>query len=184
MAKKPSKDLMERLGKAFKEVGSDEQLARAVLDLALTKAYGFNKAFDAILEEHRLAKQQELDVGQAENALNRDYMEDVRDIANDAIRAIKDGEVTDAESLREHVEQSVDGTQRVIYTHRAKLGLCFTEHPDAYIDDFGAEGAVGDDGIQWSRLMYAAMMADVMVALERLDVDVNDPVPEDPEDDD
>lgn len=76
-------------------------------------------------------------VDEALRVLNHDYWDDVRGIVDDLGRAIHDGEITDDESFYEYLDETTDGHQRVIYTHQARLGLCFTNNADAYEEEFG-----------------------------------------------
>lgn len=174
---------MDALRRAFRKVGADADLAKAILDLAQSSAFGFGKAFDQMVEEHRLAKQHELDMQEVELVLSRDYELDVSDVAKSLKAEIDAGEIKDAEALDNRLRQDIDSTQRVIYTRKAQLGLIASNNSGAYFA-FGAEGALEGGDIAWSRLMYAAMERDVVEELERLGVDVNDPQPTDDEEGD
>jgi hypothetical protein len=113
--------------------------------------------------------------------LTREYRSEVNGLAmeikEELEEKIEDGEK--GESLREWlietIHESVDGHQRVIYTFKAKVGLLVTENADAYVDDFGTEGLVKDGNINWEGMMYAAMERDVIEALDRMGVDVDNP---------
>lgn len=122
-------------------------------------------------------------VDRAIGIIRHDYYQDTVDLAT-SIRDELNGRLKEqeyGESLREwlmeHIDETIDGTQRVIYTMQAKLGVISSDNDGAYFEEFGEEGAVEDGGINWSRLCYSAMRADVLKELERLDVDVNSPVP-------
>ena len=112
------------------------------------------------------------DVKAAINILTMDYYNDVRDVAQDLAQRMKDGEV-DEFSVALH--EAVDGTQRVIYTFQAQLGVILSDNTDAYFEEFGEEGACSKDGIAWERLCFVAMQQDVIKELDVRGVDVNDP---------
>lgn len=112
------------------------------------------------------------DVKAAVSILSMDYYNDVRGVAKDLARSMKDGEV---EEFGDALHDAVDGTQRVIYTFQARCGLLVSDNADAYIEEFGTDGVVESGGIAWERLMFAAMEADVIEELDVRSVDVNDP---------
>ena len=101
----------------------------------------------------------------ATDIINRDYWDDVRGVTNDLIGRIKDGEIKDREGLDQALDEAVDGTQRVMYTFQAKLGLLATENEDAWENDFGEKPE--DE----SKAMFAAMRQDVQAQLDAEDVD-------------
>lgn len=117
---------------------------------------------------------------EGKRAAERAYSDDVSlfaaDIKNELVDRIKDGEEgrTLREWLIEHIDESIDGCSRVIYTSEAKECVMFSDNSGAYFEEFGSEGAVDTDGIQWSRLAAAAFRADIIEELERIDVNVND----------
>lgn len=99
---------------------------------------------------------------QAEGIAAREYRDTVKGFVSDLYRAVADGEVTDEDGAREYLEQSIDGCSDVIYTARA-MEVCRQSRNDgAYFDDFGTDGAVTDGGIEWSKLAYCALLADVL----------------------
>ncbi len=115
------------------------------------------------------------------NFLRRAYQNDVDDLAA-SIKAELDERIADGEEgetlrewLIEHIDETIDGCARVIYTGEAQEALLFSSNDGAYADEFGPEGMVEDGCIMWSRLAYSAVRADVLEELERLDVDVNNP---------
>src|SRR5689334_17926019 len=119
------------------------------------------------------APKHEVTVDEATSAITKDYYEDVKDVGDDVIRAIKDGEITDSEGADDYLHDSIDGTQRVIYTWQARLGLLASENSDAYFEE-GMGELVCKDGIPYEQLMYYAMKADVHEYLDREGVDLND----------
>lgn len=114
----------------------------------------------------------EADCNAATTILEQDYFNDVRSVAKSLAREMRDGDVDD---FHDALHQAVDGTQRVIYTHQAKLAVILSPNGDAYFDEFGEEGAVTRDGIQWERLAFVAMQQDVIKELDVRGVDVNNP---------
>lgn len=112
------------------------------------------------------------DVKAAINILTMDYNNDVRSVAQDLAQRMKDGEV---DEFSDALHEAVDGTQRVIYTFQAKLGVILSDNSDRYFEEFGEEGACSKDGIAWERLCFVAMEQDVVEELEARGVDVNDP---------
>lgn len=97
---------------------------------------------------------------EAWRVIERDYWDDVRGVVEDCKRAIKDGEVSDDSELSDHLHQYIDGMQRVIYTHQARVGVACSENPDACEDETGEKPASVE--VQ----MYWAIMADVRDQLE------------------
>jgi hypothetical protein len=91
--------------------------------------------------------------------INKDYWADVRGVAKDLLRQIKDGEIKTREGLDDALNQDIDSTQRVIYTFEAKLGMIATNNPDAW-EELGLEHPSVE------QMMFAAMEADVRAQLE------------------
>lgn len=116
-------------------------------------------------------------VRDAESILRAEYWQDVRNAAEsirDELRGqIKDGVTGEPlrEWLIEHVHETIDGSQRVIYTWEAQKCVLFSDNDGAYAENFGTDGMVEDGMINWSRLAYAAFEADV---IEELTADVFD----------
>jgi hypothetical protein len=98
----------------------------------------------------------------------REYYETVTGIVDDLKRAIHDGDVTDEDGAIEWLEQTIDGHHDVIYTSCAQDILRHSRNDGAYFDDFGDEGAVSDGGIEWSKLAYCALRADVLERINDL----------------
>jgi len=131
-------------------------------DATRVALYNPRRTVAAIRE--RLAKPEpEPTVDDAIRILNRDYFDDVRGIVEDCKRAIRDGEVSSDDELRDYLHESVDGCQRVIHTFQARCGLLSSDHPDAYEDETGERPS--DVSVQ----MYWALMADVNDRLESYD---------------
>jgi len=111
------------------------------------------------------------DVEDALRVLRADYYSDVLDVARELAKEMKSGDV---EEFSDALSQAVDGTQRVIYTYQARIGLLCTGNEDAYVEQVG-EVPVQGDTINWEAMMFAAMERDVTERLEASGVDVNDP---------
>jgi hypothetical protein len=105
----------------------------------------------------------------ADGNAQRAYYATVRGFVEDLKSEIKDGNINDADGAREWLEQSIDGCHDVIYTHAAQEVLRHSSNDSAYFDDFGSEGAITDNGIEWSKLAYCAILADVYEELGDLD---------------
>lgn len=110
----------------------------------------------------------EADVNAAVSIIQRDYWQDVHYVGDDIKERIERGEISDDDSFREQVEQAVDGTQRVIYTWQSKLGMLATNHPDAYTEATGEPPVSGND-IDWARMMFYAMLEDVLAYIGSVD---------------
>lgn len=102
----------------------------------------------------------EEDVQAAVSIINRDYMDDVRGVADDLKRAIKDGEIDSPTDADEWLHQTLDGHARVIYTFQSKLGLISSDNADAAVEDTG-EVPMQNGEINWAAMMYYAMATDV-----------------------
>ena len=101
------------------------------------------------------------------------YNDDVRDMAEKIREWAKENDYPGREQVLEHVHESIDGCARVIYTWKAKMCVVYSKNESAYFDNFGSEGAMSNDGIEWSKLAYCAFEADVMESLIDDDFDVN-----------
>jgi len=101
----------------------------------------------------------------AMRVLRAEYYQSVRGIVEDLRRAIKDGEVTDQESLDQWLHQTVDGSYWVIYTHANFQVLMCSDNHDAYSEEYG-QPAVEGDSINWAALAHAAMERDVQQQID------------------
>jgi hypothetical protein len=171
----------ENIQYSVKQTGTDQY---SVLGADETVIAVFTAQSDAY--DYRLWKSQTDDqkLDSALSVIRRDYWQDTRDTA-ESIQSELEGRIKDqeyGESLREwlieHIDETVDGSARVIYTQSAMLGVFASDNDGAYFDEFGDEGIVEDGSINWSRLCYSAFRADVIHQLEAIGVDVNSPVPD------
>lgn len=99
-----------------------------------------------------------------QDRLREDYYSDVRSMAEDVLAQVLDEETDEdsaREALDERIHETVDGSQWIIYTARAMDVLRVSDSDGAYFEDFGDEGAVSRDGIEWSKLAFCAMRSDV-----------------------
>lgn len=97
---------------------------------------------------------------EAVRVLRAEYYQAVRSIVEEAKGEIKSGNISDRDGLEEYVNQSVDGSYWVIYTHANFQVIFVSDNHDAYMEDFGEAPVEGSD-IKWAALAYAAMMRDV-----------------------
>lgn len=112
----------------------------------------------------------EKDVDDALRVLRADYYSDVNSVAQNVIeRLIED----DGGDISDIMHECVDGTQRVIYTHQARVGLICTDNADAYVEEFG-ELPIEGDSIKWEAMMFAALEKDTYEALGTTDFDADD----------
>jgi len=121
--------------------------------------------------------------------LRQDYYDDVRacaeNIRDEAVRRAKDGESDLRDWLLEHVHETCDGHQRVIYTGLAIETLLFSDNDSAYVEEYGTDGIASDGAVKWSVLAYTAFERDVMEQLDALGMDVTaDDLGLTPDDDD
>jgi hypothetical protein len=96
--------------------------------------------------------------------IRKDYWADVRGVTAGLIERVKEGEISDQEGLEQALNEAVEGTQRVIYTFQAKLGMLATNNPDAW-EELGLESPTVE------QMMFCAMEADVRAQLEAEDVE-------------
>lgn len=65
----------------------------------------------------------------------------VRDIAKEAIAGILDGSIADREELDSWIDETCDGSERVIYNAKASFLLAASDCEDAYDHESGESGA-------------------------------------------
>ena len=109
----------------------------------------------------------------ARDEMRREYYADIEGIAKDIKDEYDRGQIDDREALMDYIHETVDGCDRVIYTHSAQECLLVSENDNAGIEALGADGFDWKDGIPWSQLAYFAVEADVFAELERMGLDVN-----------
>jgi hypothetical protein len=103
-----------------------------------------------------------------------EYRETVRGVTEEIVQAVKDGGVTDRDDLETRLHEDIDGHHDVIYTYAAMEVIMQSSNSGAYVEQFGTDGVVEDGEIQWSRLAYAALLADVNEELSQSDeIDLN-----------
>lgn len=105
-----------------------------------------------------MTNEESITVGQALDVIRRDYFDDVRGIAEEVTRAVKDGEIGE-EEFYDYIHEQCDGSRRVIYTFQAKLGMLFTNNDDAYQDELGEPAPTVEAA------MCMALIADVTAQL-------------------
>jgi hypothetical protein len=114
----------------------------------------------------------EREVQDAVAVIRRDYYADVADLGDDLIQRIKDGEIESPDDFHDALHETVDGTQRVIYTWQARLGVLVSENWDTGLEEGIIE--LSGDAIPWEQLMFAAMERDVVEYMDREGVDPSD----------
>jgi hypothetical protein len=114
-------------------------------------------------------------VQEAYNILEEDYRKDVSGVASDLVESWRSGEYDgDRDAFYQSIDESVEGTQRVIYTFQAQLGLAFSGNDEAMFEELGESSM---EGAEWSKLMFWALRADVIEHLQHQGIDVNDDPP-------
>ena len=110
----------------------------------------------------RITDDQEID---ALRVLRASYWESVRDIAEDIAG---EPDLT-ADDVSDRVAESVDGSQWIIYTWRARLVRSLSDHGDAYEEyGFGFMRDADDLDDIITRAAYLAMHDDVREVLDRI----------------
>jgi hypothetical protein len=98
-----------------------------------------------------------------EQEMQAEYWADVRCIANYIA-------VEECSDENDAIHEAVDGSQWVIYTHRALRVLQYSRNHDAGLDEMGKDlfAGVEDMSTLYSRAAYFAMAADVRDAIVRV----------------
>jgi hypothetical protein len=101
----------------------------------------------------------------AEDVTRKEYLDEIRGIAADAIeegwtQAGEDADEPNEEAMQEYVQQTVDGHQWIIYYGYPEDVLRFTDNKDAYIEEFGSIEAT-DTNDALAKMAYMAMMRDI-----------------------
>lgn len=86
------------------------------------------------------------------------YYGTVRDLAEDCLRSILDGSICDTEGLDRWISETVDGTDLVVYTFKAKCVLLASDNEDA-ADEHGFENPTTE------ARAFCAIEADVLELL-------------------
>ncbi len=92
------------------------------------------------------------------NALNREYMDEIRSIAANIVAEHYDPETQepiDSDECEQYLTETIDGHEWVIYTHKAKIVAVVTDSPDAYEDEMGEKAPTVEAAA------YFSMLADV-----------------------
>ncbi len=82
---------------------------------------------------------------------SKEYFEECRECAKSAIEQAKEYR----EDIEDVLHEMIDGHEYIIYTHKARLVVAWSENPDAYEDEMG-ERAPTDEA-----RAFFAMRADV-----------------------
>lgn len=95
------------------------------------------------------------------------YHNAVNEIVGDIEQRVRDGQLTDGTEVMDAADEDVDGHQMVIYTAQARGVLAASRNEDAYWQENGE--ALNE--MDWSRLAYYAMRADVSEEIRRRGLD-------------
>ena len=101
-----------------------------------------------------------------------EYLATVDEYAHDVIEAVRERYADEYGSdphdlLHETLDETIDGSQWVIYTAPARRLIGYSDHPDAYAED------IGEPAPNPHAAAYMAMRADV---LDRIDWDALDAI--------
>lgn len=106
-----------------------------------------------------------------ESAFAQEYREEIKSIAEDIRKRVREGDLEDSDAARTAVEEFLDGHSYVIYTSYNYWVLLTSDNDDAMAREIGVEANFKTD---WWQLMgqmtYHAMLADVMEELGDLDI--------------
>lgn len=105
----------------------------------------------------------------AEYRLRRAYFDDVKLMAEDLLRAVADGDVSDWNGFIERLEQDVDRSAYVIYYARARDMLRWTEWDGAEMGDEFLHGCSSMSEL-YTRAAYRALLSDVSECVRAYDV--------------
>lgn len=94
------------------------------------------------------------DVKAAVDVISSEYWQDVRETAADFVERFEKGEFRDRDAFETALHEYVDGSQRVIYTYWAQLGLLATNSDDAYEEATGEVPTGDSQGIS-TKMHYA-----------------------------
>lgn len=114
-------------------------------------------------------------VEDAHRILRADYYGDVRRTADCIAEWWKDNRDAGRESLLDYIDETIDGSSRVIYTAEAIECLRYSDNDSIGLDELGADGFNFRDGIPWPQLAYFAFRQDVIEQLDAIGLDVNNP---------
>lgn len=127
------------------------------IDIDITKQFSFLLKPQNERTREEQSKAEDL----AHTILRGAYYTDVREVAEEALQQIESGEITNTDELDTWLHETVDGHERVIYTGQAMDTVRYSDNDEEMVSEFGADGLVKGDSIQWSQIAYHAMLADV-----------------------
>jgi hypothetical protein len=108
----------------------------------------------------------------ADRIKRADYWRHVRALADDvkenATRRVREDGDDPNEAVNECLHETVDGSAWVVYTRRNFDVLRYSENEDAAVEEFGTECLTNDSGVDWARLAFCALRADVQAQLSDL----------------
>jgi len=99
----------------------------------------------------------------AMDVLNRQYVDDVRDICKSIVDRVSSSELESEDAVHEAVDEAVDSDRRVIITHLARETVLLSSNRDAYEENNGGK----PDSVELQA--YEALRTDVYEELGDLD---------------
>jgi hypothetical protein len=109
---------------------------------------------------------------EAIRVLRAEYYQAVRGIAHELAEQIKDGYIKSRDDWETALNQAVDGSFWVIYTHANFQTLLCSDNHNAYSEDYGQAPVTGND-INWAVLAFAALEADVRQQIDAEGIEPN-----------
>lgn len=103
--------------------------------------------------------------------LTDSYRSHVRELAADFVKDCRnDDPLMERDTMMERLHELIDSDAWVIYTQRAQAVAMISNNDSAALDNYGADSLLEKGGgIKWSALAYAALEADLLEELSRLD---------------
>ncbi len=97
---------------------------------------------------------------EAVRVLRAEYYQAVRSLVAELKAALDEGEIRDQDGWQQRIDETLDSSYWVIYTHANKQVVFVSDNADAYFDEgFGPMDA--SEGIDWAALAVCALRADV-----------------------
>ena len=108
----------------------------------------------------------------AMRVLRAEYYGGVRGITEDLKARVASGEIASEDALSDAIQQEVDGSYWVIYTHANFQVLLCSDHHDASFEEYGEVPLAADGNVNWAALAFAALERDVRDQMDAEDVRV------------
>jgi hypothetical protein len=137
--------------------------------LNLLQAHTDNLQIDGVW--HQFYETTEAIQKEAQSIIYREYRDIVRGVAEEVIRAVRDGAVTDSSELYERITEECESA--CTYTADCVLIVAKSSNDGAYFEDRDASNLTGSNF--WEMLAFPALRADVNEELSRSDeIDTNE----------